>query len=149
MANGILGPLFKQVDKTVAYFKKSTKAAKALHDQQIEHMKTENYWQTRIDELGWNREESTVHIPVPQKPLKPVLAMKVRWWSGIDRDTRFVLINEPWMQAIALVRADLKKRSKKEKAALLKFADRDILALTKLVPILYPFKSAIKELEGI
>jgi hypothetical protein len=77
--------------------------------------------------------------------------MPVRWWSDIDQDTRFVLLEESFKAAASIVRQKLKKKGGEKnlaKRALLKFPDRDWEAMRNSVPILYPIKIAIKELEG-
>lgn len=149
LADGVLGPLFSLEHKIVAYFKKSNKAGRALHDQQLALLTANpNYWQERLDSLGWNAPTSIIFVTKPKRTLKPILSVPVRWWSQIDENVRFILLEEAFVAAIALVRADLKKRGKKEKADLVKIKERDLLALRKMAAVTFPIKSAIKELEG-
>lgn len=149
LKNGALGPLFEQQHKAIVYFKKSTKAGKELLEQQQKRLDSDpNYFMHRLETLGWNNPDSWVKVPIPTKPLKPLLGVATRWWSEIDENIRWILLEEPWLDAIATVRRNLKKKNKIAKAALLKFKERDLEALKKMVSILHPFKDAIKELEG-
>jgi hypothetical protein len=102
-----------------------------------------------VEELGWNSQEDLIKVPTSQKPLKVVIAMEVRWWSDIDQDTRYILLEEFIKPSLKSIRDEMKKKADKaEKREMLKISDRDMDTLRKMVPILYPVKKAIKELEG-
>lgn len=50
-----LGPVLEKFHKAIAYFKKSTKASKALIDEQKALLRVDpNYFQVRLTELNWN-----------------------------------------------------------------------------------------------
>jgi hypothetical protein len=147
-----LGAIIEQQHKIVAYFKKSNKAANFLKEEQQSLLSANaNYFSERLEALGWNAEGSWVQLTASKKPLKLIISMIVRWWSDIDQNTRFILLEEPLASAISKLRKELKKKGGEKKQAkreMLKILDRDMDALRKAVPILYPIKLAIKELEG-
>lgn len=150
LKDGPLGPLFAQQHKIVAYFKKSNKAANYLQQAQLDKLRDNSqYFAERIAALGWDAGDSWLDVKPSNKPLKVKISMPVRWWSDVDQNTRYILIEEPIMEAQSKIRKDLKKKAnKEEKREMLKFRERDLEALRKAVPILYPVKLAIKELEG-
>jgi hypothetical protein len=152
LKDGPLGTVFAQQHKIVAYFKKSNKANNYLREVQERRLKENpSYFQDRAEALGWNAADSWVGLgggPPSTKPLKYKISMPVRWWSDIDETTRFVLLEECGDEAISRVRKDLKKKGKMDKRDMLKLPDRDKEALRRSVPVLYPIKVCIKELEG-
>lgn len=149
LKDGPLGTVFAQQHKIVAYFKKSNKANNYLREVQERRLKENpSYFQDRVEALGWNAADSWVEVPASTKPLKYKISMPVRWWSDIDETTRFVLLEECGDEAISRVRKDLKKKGKMDKRDMLKLPDRDKEALRRSVPVLYPIKVCIKELEG-
>lgn len=149
LEKGALGELLAFEHRVAVYFKKSSTAGKILNDCQREKLEVNaNYFSERAQSLGWNQAGAWLQLPISNKPLRPILSMPVRWWSGVDENVRFSLQVECYEEAIPRVQRELRRKSKHAKAEALDCEERDLAHLVRLPPYLYPIKLAIKELEG-
>lgn len=136
-----IAALYEKQTVIVKFVRKSNKANNAFKFIQREmHAADPDPINAHHRAIGWTKEYG-------QTTLALVMAGKTRWWSTLKQNKRFVRLKPALLQLFDVLEEDPDVKAKVKVA--IDLAPNDWKVMEYFVELLAPFKSAIKELEGL